>query len=115
MTSDKRWKQINDLSDLQVIKQESNVRKALIFKHSNRCGISRMVLRSFESKLTELNESNDLYFLDLLQHREISNAIEKQFMVKHESPQLIVIENEKAVKSASHYGVVELAETLIKD
>ena len=71
-------------------------------------------MRSFESKLTELNESNDLYFLDLLQHREISNAIEKQFMVKHESPQLIVIENENAVKSASHYEVLELTDTLIR-
>ena len=114
MTSDKGWKQINDLHDLQIIKQESNQRKALIFKHSTRCGMSRMVLRSFESKLTELNERNDLYFLDLLQHREISNAIEKQFEVKHESPQLIVIENEKAVKNAAHYEVLELAETLIK-
>jgi len=74
-----------------------------------------MVLRSFESKLTELNKCYDVYFLDLLQYREISNAIEKEFMVKHESPQLIVIENEKVLKSASHYGVVELAETLIKD
>jgi bacillithiol system protein YtxJ len=114
MTVKKEWNEISDLNDLQLIKQESHKRKALIFKHSTRCGISRMVLRSFESKLTELNENNDLYFLDLLQHREISHAIEKQFMVKHESPQLIVIENEKAVKSASHYGVVELAETLIK-
>jgi bacillithiol system protein YtxJ len=114
MTSYNRWKQINELNDLQIIKQKSNLRKALIFKHSTRCGISRMVLRSFESKLTELNESNDLYFLDLLQYREISNAIEKQFMVKHESPQLIVIENEKSVKSASHYEVLELADTLIR-
>ena len=47
MTSDKKWKQINDLGDLQVIKQESNVRKALIFKHSTRCGISRMVFAKF--------------------------------------------------------------------
>ncbi len=114
MTGNNRWIQINELNDLEVIKQESFRRKVLIFKHSTRCGISRMVLRSLENKLTGLDEGNELYYLDLLKHREISNAIEKQFAVKHESPQLIVIENEKAVKSATHYEVLDLAETLIK-
>jgi bacillithiol system protein YtxJ len=115
MTSNKEWKLISDLSDLQLIKQESHKRKALIFKHSTRCGTSRMVLRRFESKLTELNVSYDLYYLDLLQYRKISSAIEAEFQVKHESPQLIILENEKAVKSAAHYDILELAETLVKD
>jgi len=115
MTGNKEWNEISDLNDLQHIKKESHRRKALIFKHSTRCGTSRMVLRRFESKLTELNENYDLYFLDLLQYRNISNAIEAEFQVKHESPQLILIENEKAVKSASHYDILELTETMVKD
>lgn len=71
-------------------------------------------MRRFESKLTELNENYDLYYLDLLQYRVISNSIEAEFQVKHESPQLIIIENEKAVMSAAHYDILELAETMVK-
>ncbi|MDZ7615147.1 MAG: bacillithiol system redox-active protein YtxJ [Flavobacteriaceae bacterium] len=114
MTSNKEWNQISDLSDLKLIKQESNKKKVLIFKHSTRCGTSRMVLRSFETKLTELNKNYELYYLDLLQYRAISNAIEAEFQVKHESPQLLIIENEKAVNSAAHYDIIELTELMVK-
>jgi bacillithiol system protein YtxJ len=42
------------------------------------------------------------FFLDLLAHRNISNAIEKQFQVQHESPQVLLIRNGICIYSASH-------------
>ena len=35
--------------------------------------------------------SLSVYFLDLLNHRDISNKIAYDFKVKHESPQLLVL------------------------
>jgi bacillithiol system protein YtxJ len=46
-----------------------------------------------------------LYYLDLIAHRDISNAIAKRFEVHHESPQLLVVKNGAVVKHESHGGI----------
>jgi bacillithiol system protein YtxJ len=80
----------------------------LIFKHSTRCSISRFVLADFMSHFTYSSEEFGAHYLDLLNHRDISNAIAERFGVQHQSPQLIVIKDGKAIAHASHEGVKEL-------
>lgn len=46
-----------------------------------------------------------LYFLDLIEHRDISNEIATRFGVVHQSPQLIVIKDGKAVYNDSHESI----------
>ncbi len=41
----------------------------------------------------------------LLNHRDVSNAIVERFHVVHQSPQLIIIKDGKAVADASHEGI----------
>ncbi len=45
------------------------------------------------------------YFLDLITYREISNRIAAVFDVEHESPQVLIIENEKSIYDQSHMGI----------
>jgi bacillithiol system protein YtxJ len=45
------------------------------------------------------------YFLDLITYREISNRIAHIFDVVHESPQVLIIDNEKAVYDQSHMAI----------
>jgi len=45
------------------------------------------------------------YYLDLLEHRNISNAIAQDTGVEHESPQAILMENGKVLKFASHLSI----------
>lgn len=101
------WIPLSSVSQLDEIESQSDGRKAMIFKHSTRCGISRMVLRKFEAIL-DLDENSTLYFLDLLNHRDISNEIANRFQVTHQSPQLLVIENGNCTDHASHHQIVEL-------
>ena len=63
-----------------------------------------MALKQFEN---EFNSSDKVtpYFLDLIAHRDISNAIADQFGVRHESPQLILIKDGKAVYNVSHSDI----------
>ena len=98
------WKQLTDLSELDTIVEESNKKPVLIFKHSTRCSVSRMVLKQFENEFV-LQDKIKPYFLDLLQHRAISNEIASQFGVQHQSPQLIIIKNGKAIYNASHESI----------
>lgn len=101
------WISLTDLSQLEEAVDISIHRKVLIFKHSTRCGISSMVLRQFE-KTFQPDEHSVLYFLDLLRHRDISNAIAERFNVTHQSPQILVIENGSCTRHASHHQIIEM-------
>jgi bacillithiol system protein YtxJ len=50
-------------------------------------------------------EAFDLYYLDIIGYREISNAIAHRFNVVHESPQVLVIKNGTVVAQASHGAI----------
>ncbi|MCG9973269.1 bacillithiol system redox-active protein YtxJ [Christiangramia crocea] len=100
------WINLNAMEQLDKIEEISEDKTVAILKHSTRCGVSRMVLRMFESDYDlEENEPVELYFLDLISYREISNEIADRFKVRHESPQLIVLKNREVVHHASHQGI----------
>lgn len=99
------WIPLSSLDQLLQIKEQSKTIPVIIFKHSTRCVISRMVLREFESSFTEHQLRISLYILDLLTYREISNKIVSEFQVFHQSPQLIVIKNGEAIYHASHNDI----------
>lgn len=98
------WRELTDLGQLNEIVDASFERPILIFKHSTRCGVSRSVLKRFESEF-DLAEKITPYFLDLLEHRDISNEIASRFGVVHQSPQLIVIKSGNTIYDASHDSI----------
>lgn len=104
-TETKFWNYIESEEDLKKAIEKSFDKKVAIFKHSTRCHISKTVLRNFEKEVENANKDVEYYFLDLLAHRDISNKIADDLNVEHQSPQLIVLENGKAVKDASHQAI----------
>lgn len=98
------WIPLTNLAQLEDIQTLSNVKPVVIFKHSTRCSISRMALKQFEREY-DLEETVDAFFLDLIEHRDVSNEIANRFNVYHESPQLILIKNGKAVYNVSHSDI----------
>ncbi len=107
-TGDLHWIELNTLAQLEEIKERSKTKTQFIFKHSTRCGVSRMVISQFKKDYQLEEGQADLYYLDLLNHRDISNAIANQFNVMHESPQLLVLKNGVVVKHDSHGGINSL-------
>lgn len=101
------WINLNSLSQLNEIEEKSKTKTQVIFKHSTRCGISRMVMNQFVEAY-DLDANLDLYYLDLLSYRDVSNEVGYQFQVMHESPQLLVIKNGVNVAHASHGGINDL-------
>jgi len=98
------WNELTDLGQLNQIIAASNEKPVAIFKHSTRCSVSRMALKQFEN---EFNSSDKVtpYFLDLIAHRDISNEIASRFGVTHQSPQLILIKEGKAIYNVSHSDI----------
>ena len=99
------WHVLGRMEQLDALVEESKNKPVAIFKHSTRCGISRGVLKMFERNYSLNDEQFKLYFLDLLQNREISNEIATRFGVQHESPQLLVIKDGKVVHHHSHHAI----------
>ncbi len=100
------WKELTDISQLQNLKSESTHQPVLIFKHSTRCSVSSMALNRLERSWNPQElEGLEIYFLDLIRHRDISNQIAEEFNVPHESPQILIISDEKCVYNNSHMGI----------
>lgn len=99
------WIPLTSLSELEVLKEVSTKETVLVFKHSTRCGISRMVIKLFEKQFDESKSNLKVYYLDLLNYRDISDEVGSAFQVLHQSPQLLVIKNGIAVANASHYDI----------
>jgi bacillithiol system protein YtxJ len=98
------WKLLVNLIQLDEIVSSSYEKPVLIFKHSTRCGISRMALKQFENEF-DLEDVITPYFLDLLNHRDVSNEIASRFSVAHQSPQILIIKEGNAVYNASQSDI----------
>lgn len=97
------WKSITDIKQLELIDEQSFTKKALIFKHSTRCSISSASLNRIERNWKEeYSDKLDVYYLDLLQYRDISNAIAAHYQIIHQSPQALIISNGKCIFSQTH-------------
>lgn len=104
-SSSMEWNDLTQLKQLDQVAEESENNAILIFKHSTRCPISRMALRQFEQEYNIDADTVKPYFLDLLEHRDISNEIASRFNVMHQSPQIILIKGGKAVYDTSHSDI----------
>lgn len=96
------WNSLTQIEQLDAIVTASAEKPVVIFKHSTRCSISRMALKNFEREYNLEESEVAPYFLDLLEHRDISNEIAQKFQVIHQSPQLLLIKNGKSVYDVSH-------------
>ena len=102
------WIALNNLSQLDAINAKSTTKTQVIFKHSTRCGISRMVMNQFVDAYNLTENDLDLYYLDLLNYRDVSNEVGYKFQVIHQSPQILVIKNGVVVAHDSHGAINEI-------
>lgn len=77
----------------------------VIFKHNTTCPISKGVRAKFEQEANSLTNVHSVYFLDLLAHRNISDAIADKFNVEHQSPQLLLIKDGTCTYNEALYDI----------
>lgn len=95
-----KWIEPNDNNDINY-----NDDFIVIFKHSYRCIISRIVLKKFEFNYKRINSLERFYLVDVINQRDISNKIAAHFDLNHESPQLLLIKSNTLIHSASHSDI----------
>lgn len=97
------WIPLTSEAQLEEIKELSNTKPVVIFKHSTRCSISTMAKGRMDR--ADQPEGVDFYYLDLLAYRPVSNKIAEVFAVPHESPQLLLIKNAECTYEETHNGI----------
>lgn len=97
------WKTLTAIEQLHELATSGSV--FVVFKHSTRCSVSSMAKRSVEFDFGALPDGFPVYFLDLIAHRDLSNYIADYWHVRHESPQLLVLQGDSCLYHASHQDI----------
>ncbi|MBG9376746.1 bacillithiol system redox-active protein YtxJ [Panacibacter sp. DH6] len=97
------WITLNNIDELESIKEKSFQKPQVLFKHSTRCGTSSVVKSRFE-RATAIPDA-DFYYIDLIRYRDLSDKIATDFKVYHESPQVLIIKDGQCRYNESHFGI----------
>jgi len=100
------WQTLNSKEQLETVLEESKNKPVIIFKHSTTCSISATAKSRLERQWDAGGLENvKPYYLDLLSNRPVSNEIAEVLQVRHESPQLLLIQDGMCTYHASHLGI----------
>jgi bacillithiol system protein YtxJ len=97
------WQLLTSEFDFAQLMDKSNTAPQVIFKHSTRCSISKVVKHRLDK--SSAPDHAEFHFLDLIAYRSLSNKVADQLGVVHESPQVLLIRNGKCIYHESHYGI----------
>jgi bacillithiol system protein YtxJ len=95
----KNFFRIDDRATLDGLISDSKQKPVLVFKHSNACGISARAYRELEKLEGQVN------LLEVQAVPDLSREVESLTGVRHETPQVILLRDGKAVWNASHFDV----------
>ncbi|ULO07029.1 bacillithiol system redox-active protein YtxJ [Paenibacillus sp. 19GGS1-52] len=95
--------QLHSLEDLhQYVEQPG---KKLLFKHSTTCPISAKANQEFEAFLKDTDTTAAIVLV--IEDRPVSTQIAEDFGIKHESPQIFLLEDAEVRWNASHWKITQ--------
>ncbi|TNE75483.1 MAG: bacillithiol system redox-active protein YtxJ [Bacteroidetes bacterium] len=100
-----KWIPLTSVEQLMQVAQTTHEKPVFLFKHSTRCSISAMAKNNLERNWSSGDELCNAYYLDLLQHRDVSNKIEEITGITHQSPQAIVLKGSEIIYDESHSAI----------
>lgn len=78
--------------------------RLLLFKHSPRCGVSRWALEEVE-RLEGEADGMPIAVVDVVEERELSQEVAERTGVRHQSPQLLYLEDGVVRWDLSHGAI----------
>ena len=90
---------IDDRATLDNLISDSMQKTVLVFKHSNACPISARAYREMQKLEDRVN------LIEIQAVPDLSREVESLTGIRHESPQVILLRDGKAVWNASHFDV----------
>ncbi|MFB9761279.1 bacillithiol system redox-active protein YtxJ [Ectobacillus funiculus] len=98
-------KKLTSIDEMNQFVQQSG--KHLLFKHSTTCPISAQAHEEFQAFVKDTNTSAAIVLV--IEDRPVSNQIAEQFGIKHESPQIFLLEDGQVRWNTSHWKITKEA------
>jgi bacillithiol system protein YtxJ len=93
---------LNSINELKNIIQSGEL--SILFKKSPICPVSHSAEREVQQFLNEATHISS-YVVDVISQRPLSQEIEKEIGVRHESPQVFIFKSGKIQWKGSHYKI----------
>ena len=100
---------LETLDDLTAALARSTETPVLLFKHSTTCGLSAMAAQEVADLLNGAAIDADVFVVDVRGRRDVSNAIAQRLNVRHESPQVLLVQDNVVRWHRSHASVTAQA------
>ena len=97
--------ELHTLEEWMQAKEQSSQTPVIVFKHSTTCPISARAHSEYESFLQADETDAACYLVKVIENRDVSNQIEADTGVKHESPQVFLIQNNEVCWHTSHSNI----------
>jgi bacillithiol system protein YtxJ len=95
---------LETITDLDDAVRRSHDHPIVIFKHSSTCGTSAMAMEEVRD-LIELEPAAEVFVVTVQFGRDVSREIEKRFILRHESPQALIVRDGIVRWHGSHFRV----------
>lgn len=90
---------------LSEIVEHSKKEPVIIFKYSNSCITSERLKNILEKYVEEKKLTKPIFLVTVQIQKQLSKNIEDYFSIKHESPQVILLNKRKVVYHNSHNNI----------
>jgi len=100
--------------------EASHQQPVWILKHSTACGVSFEALRQYKRYAKQVSEegaeeaedssaAQTFAMVKIREHRDLSNALAERTGIRHESPQLFLLDHGEVVWHADHWAITAAA------
>ncbi len=97
--------ELRTVSDLDRLLAGSPAGPVLIYKHSVECGTSGVALEEIRDLAARPSIGARIGVILVQPARDVSNEVARRFSVRHESPQILLVQDGRVLWHASHYRV----------
>ncbi|MEJ8303029.1 bacillithiol system redox-active protein YtxJ [Saccharibacillus sacchari] len=97
--------EIESIEQWQTLLDQSGERALLLLKHSTACPISGAAFKEFNVYTRKPKRPIVCALVKVIECRPVSNEIESKLGIKHESPQILLIQNGQTLWHASHWDI----------
>ncbi|OWA35000.1 hypothetical protein B9G55_14795 [Saccharibacillus sp. O16] len=99
------YMELTSLEQWETLLEQSKQSTVLLLKHSTACPISGAAFKEFNVYTRKPKRPLVCALVKVIECRPVSNAIEAQLGIKHESPQVLLVQGGKTLWHASHWEI----------
>ncbi len=96
---------LSSVEDLDRWLERSHREPVWVFKHSLTCPISGSALSEFQAFAGDEDGATGYALIEVQTARELSNEPARRTGVRHESPQALLLRDDRAIWHASHWHI----------